>query len=251
MMDMTREAMEFVQELTEKAAPIHETKEICGKVYTNERLIRMDEPPKAAYLHVNTLTGLMEYILGCSIEYGGMPMILHVLSPTEVDFFSFLDGERKREELCMAQANVHSFRFDQWMGQEEFIIRLQSNFAPTEDRDLLLRLAGNVVSQNSMAYADDGITQTATMKTGVSSAANVQVPNPVTLAPYRTFQEVRQPETQYIFRMKIVGDGQPQFLLSDASNGIWKNDAIEHIKEFIRKSLAETEIGFKNIVVIG
>ena len=117
MMDMTREAMAFVKELTEKAAPVKEPKEICGKVYTNERLFRMDEPPKAAPIQVHTLTGLMEYILGCSIEYGGMPMILHVSSPTDVVFFSFLDDERLREDLCVAQANIHSFRFDQWMGQ--------------------------------------------------------------------------------------------------------------------------------------
>ena len=30
-MDMTRDAMEFIQELTNKAAPVHQPMEICGK----------------------------------------------------------------------------------------------------------------------------------------------------------------------------------------------------------------------------
>ena len=249
MMDMTREAMSFIKDLVEKAAPVHDARVICGKTYTNEQLYRMDEPPRAEPLQVETLTGLLEYVTGCRHEHKSKQMIIHVSGPTEIDFFSTLDNERKREYLCHASANVHSFHFDQWMGQEDFILRLQSNFAPTEDRDLLLKLAGNVMAQNNVAYADDGITQTATMKTGVSSAANVQVPNPVTLAPYRTFQEVDQPETQYIFRMKIANDS-PYFLLSDASNGVWKNEAIANIKNYITMEMAKSE-NLQNIALIG
>lgn len=247
MMDMTREAMEYVEQMTKKAAPLHDPMEICGKVYTNEKLYRMDEPPRAEPLHVETLTGLMDYVKNCTDEFRDHPMILHVSSPTDVDFFSRLDAERKREHLCHAVANVHSFSFGQWMGQEDFIIRIQSNFAPTADRELILQFAGNVITQNNLTYADDGITQVAAMKTGVASASSVKVPNPVTLAPYRTFQEIAQPEAQYIFRMKIDRD-QPYFLLADASNGIWKNLAVENIKNYICGALADIK---SNIVVIG
>ena len=252
MMDMTREAMEFIQELTNKAAPVHLPMEICGKTYVNEKLIRMDEKPKADPLKVSTLTGLMDYVIGCTEDYDnyfGRKMVFHVKDPQTVSFFSTLDGERERETLCMAAAEVNEFRFDWWIDRDSFIISLQSNFEKNDDRELILKFAGNAMKQNEVAYADDGVTQTATMKMGATSTANVQVPNPVTLRPFRTFQEVTQPETKYVFRMRD-NDGL-QFLLADASNGIWKNEAIYHIKTWIYDELQKSGMNKDQFVVIG
>lgn len=251
-MDMTREAMEFIQELTEKAAPVHQPMEICGKTFVNERLIRMDEKPMAEALTVSTLTGLMDYVTGCAEDYidmFGRKMVFHIQDPQTVSFFTFLNGERKRETLCVAKANVNEFCFGRWIDQDTFIISLQSNFEQSEDRDLIMKFAGNAMKQNEVAYADDGITQTATMKMGAASTANVQVPNPVTLKPYRTFQEVAQPETQYVFRMSDKNG--IQFLLADASNGIWKNEAIYHIKTWIYDELQKSGVSKDQFVVIG
>lgn len=250
-MDMTREAMEFIQELTNKAAPVHQPMEICGKTYVNERLIRMDEKPMAEALTVSTLTGLMDYVIGCYEDYGnfGEKMIFHVEDPRTVSFFTLLDGEHKRETFCRAKAEVNEFCFDRWLDQETFILSLQSNFEANVDRDLILKFAGNAMRQNEVAYADDGITQTAAMKVGAASTANVKVPNPVTLRPYRTFQEVAQPETKYIFRMRDK-DGL-QFLLADASNGIWANEAVYHIKTWIYDELQKSGVRKDQFVVIG
>lgn len=252
MMDMTREAMEFIQELTNKAAPVHQPMEICGKTYVNEKLIRMDEKPKAEPLTVSTLTGLMDYVIGCAEDYDngyGRKMVFHIEDPRTVSFFTTLDGERKRETLCVAKAEVNEFPFDRWIDRDSFIISLQSNFEANEDRDLIMKFAGNAMKQNEVAYADDGITQTATMKMGAASTANVQVPNPVTLKPYRTFQEVAQPETKYVFRMSDKNG--IQFMLTDASNGIWKNEAIYHIKTWIYDELQKSGVNKDQFVVIG
>ena len=251
-MDMTREAMEFIQELTNKAAPVHLPMEICGKTYVNERLIRVDEKPMAEALTVSTLTGLMDYVIGCADEYidiFGKKMVFHIEDPRTVSFFTFLDGERKRETFCRAKAEVNEFSFGRWIDRDTFIISLQSNFEANEDRDLIMKFAGNAMKQNEVSYADDGITQTATMKMGAASTANVQVPNPVKLRPFRTFQEVAQPETQYLFRMRD-NDGL-QFLLADASNGIWKNEAIYHIKTWIYDELQKSGVSRDQFVVIG
>ena len=251
MMDMTRGAMEFIQELTNKAASVHQPMEICGKTYVNERLIRMDEKPKAEPLTVSTLTGLIDYVIGCAEDYDnfGKKMVFHVQDPQTVSFFTTLDGERKRETLCRAKAEVNEFPFDRWIDRDGFIISLQSNFEKNDDRELILKFAGNAMKQNEIAYADDGVTQTATMKMGATSTANVQVPNPVTLRPFRTFQEVTQPETKYVFRMRDK-DGL-QFLLADASNGIWKNEAIYHIKTWIYDQLQKSGVNVSQFIVIG
>ena len=67
------------------------------------------------------------------------------------------------------------------------MIEIQSNFVQSPDRDILVKFAGNVEQKNNATYSDDGKTQVATMSTGVASKSDVIVPNPVYLAPYRTF----------------------------------------------------------------
>ncbi len=104
--------------------------------------------------------------------------------------------------------------------------------------------------KNGQAYADDGISQVATMTVGVAAKADVIVPNPVELIPYRTFQEVAQPASKFVFR---IGDKEvPAFKIVEAENNIWKNEAIANIKEYLAEALTEMpdEISDR-IVVIG
>ena len=70
---------------------------------------------------------------------------------------------------------------------------------------------------------------------------DVVVPNPVKLIPYRTFQEVEQPSSLYVFRTKDDG-GEPMFKLVEADNGLWKNAAMKKVKEYFEFELAETPI---------
>lgn len=86
----------------------------------------------------------------------------------------------------------------------------------------------NVLSKHS---------QKVTVKTGVASVSDAVVPNPVTLAPYRTFPEVEQPESKFIFRMK---EG-PTAALFEADGGAWRNTAILGIKEYLKEALKDNE----------
>lgn len=92
---------------------------------------------------------------------------------------------------------------------------------------------------------DDGISQQVTIKTGVATVGNAIVPNPVTLKPYRTFVEVEQPESKFIFRMK---DG-PTAALFEADGGVWRNKAMHEIKKYIYENLLKGN-RFPNIVII-
>ena len=48
-----------------------------------------------------------------------------------------------------------------------------------------MRVAGNIKSGTTANYSDDGVSQKTTIKSGVE-LADVIVPNPVKLRPYRT-----------------------------------------------------------------
>lgn len=86
----------------------------------------------------------------------------------------------------------------------------------SSDRDVLIKFAGNVEQKNSATFSDDGKTQVATMNVGVASKSDVIVPNPVLLAPYRTFQEIEQP----FLELCVPDGGQTDSgLLPDRSGG--------------------------------
>ena len=130
------------------------------------------------------------------------------------------------------------------------MIDLQANFQKNEDLELLLKAAGNIEKKNNQSYSDDGVSQVATMTVGVAQKADVIVPNPVKLIPYRTFQEVEQPASQFVFR---IGDNEmPTFMIVEAQNQIWKNEAVENIKEFLITNLASMPQDIRNrISIIG
>ena len=90
----------------------------------------------------------------------------------------------------------------------------------------------------------------ATMTVGVAAKADAIVPNPVQLRPYRTFQEVEQPVSQFVFR---IGDrGTPEFKLVEAEGGIWKTEAVRKIKDYLELVLSEQDMALRNrITIIG
>jgi hypothetical protein len=92
---------------------------------------------------------------------------------------------------------------------------------------------------------DDGVSQAIQAKVGVATVATVQVPNPVVLAPFRTFVEVDQPESELIFRMQ----NGPRCALFEADGGAWKLTAMRNIKDYLHAAL-EQEIESGKIVII-
>jgi len=80
---------------------------------------------------------------------------------------------------------------------------------------------------------------------GVASVSEVRVPNPVSMKPYRTFVEVDQPESNFIFRMR---EGM-QAALFEADGGAWKNVAMNNIKKYFDDNL-DDEIESGHVTVI-
>lgn len=250
MFEGMREALQYVVGLG-SAAEKTEVVEICGKTYANRSLTRYDKKEKAEPMTATTLTALVDYIGTCYSEMEQhKQMIIHVVSPTEVKLVSCLDADREREVLFKTNAVVSGFQFDRWYDQEGFMISLQSNFQTNEDLELVMKVAGNIEKKNDQSYSDNGTTQVATMQVGVASKADVIVPNPVTLVPFRTFQEVPQPSSKFVFRM---GDKEvPAFKIVEAEGGIWKNEAIQNIKNYLESALGDmAEFITSNITIIG
>lgn len=244
-MDSLKEALEYLVDLGEDNAK-PEVIEIKGKTYCTKNLKRYYEDEHACVLEASTLSALVDYIKKCKHDFI-LKMIIHIVSPEKVMLISALTEERSRECLFQSVINKNGFRFNNYYDQEEFIINMQTAFEETEDLELLLQVAGNVENSATANYGDDGVTQKTIIKKGVASKVDVIVPNPVTLRPYRTFLEVEQPESKFVFRIGEGMKGEPSFKLVNADGGMWKYEAVDFIKAYLHEELK----GIPNITIIG
>nr|DAD87168.1 MAG TPA: hypothetical protein [Siphoviridae sp. ctM4P7] len=243
---MLQKAISYLVGLGEEAAK-PEVLEIAGKTYCTKDLIRYGKEEKAEPLTASSLTSLIDYIKGRKEELRSS-MILHVVSPTKVRLLSGLLEERDRETLFEVTTNPNGFEFDRYYSQEDFVINMQTAFVQSEETELILKVAGNVENKATANYGDDGCTQKTTIKRGIASREDVLVPNPVVLAPYRTFLEVEQPESKFVFRIKEGSGGEPNFKLVSADGGLWKYAAIKGIKEYLHNALQDEKL---DITIIG
>lgn len=240
---MIKEALEYIIGLKQPRVEVINGDSYCS---TKDNLYRMDKVLRAEPLEMTTLTSLVDYIktnLDKVADIAGK-LIVHVESPTRVNLLSELDNDRKREKLVEVNANLPRIRFNEFLDQESFIIMMQSMFQQNEDKLIVLQVAGNVEDGTVANYKDDGVTQKATIKTGLANKEDVIVPNPVNLMPFRTFHEVGQPECSFVFRMNN-GRGVTCALF-EADGGAWKNEAVHEIAEYLKAELEE----YPQIVVL-
>ena len=226
-----REALEYLVNLGEKKEPIIE---LDQGTFSRVSLNRVTEPV-ASKLTVSTLTGLVDYIKTNVDKLEGK-LLIQVKSPEEVTLYSPLNADREREKYVSAEAILpNNVVYDRFLDTERFNIMLQSAFVDDEDKSKLLKYTALITDDTVKNFGDDGISQKVTVKTGVASVSDAVVPNPVTLAPFRTFPEVEQPESKFIFRMK---EG-PSAALFEADGGAWRNKAILNIKAYLEKELEQ------------
>ena len=238
---MIKEALQYIVGLKEaNLLSIH------GDTYSDKPLERIGEYiPRASAIEMNTLTGLVDYIKS-KADLMHEKMIIQVVSPTEVQLFSALDNDRKREKMVVVKAMIPSFNFDTFTDKEKFVIGLQAKFVedPETDKALVLKFAGTVENRTIAEYGDDGISQKASVRTGIASKADAIVPNPVKLRPYRTFLEVAQPTSEFIFRLKDSKYEGIECAIFEADGGAWKNAAMANIKDYLEFELAEQKEQF-------
>ena len=235
---INKEALQYLVELGIKEDPIVD---LPQGTFTKERLTRVTVP-KAETLTVSTLTGLVDYIKS-NIDTLPEKLLIQVKSHKEVALYSPLNIDREREEYISVEAILpNNVVYDRFLSTEQFNIMLQSSFVDVGTKSTLLKYTGLVQDEAVKTTGDDGVSQQVTVKTGVASVGQAIVPNPVELAPYRTFPEVEQPISKFIFRMQ---EG-PKAAIFEADGGAWRNKAILNIKGYLQEQLRE----LKNIEII-
>jgi len=238
---MSREALEHLRDLAVKGM---EPRQLIfqDKPYSNTGLLPIKESCPEP-IKTNTLESVVDYITGSDYETketGSEQLIIHIASPGKVNVHSKIVGPfNQRFFYLSAVAVTPDFGFGIRHEIEDFTIQLQSCFDVTEDRGKLLSMLGNIKDEHTKTYGDDGISQSVTVKDGIDLRKEVVVPNPVYLRPFRTFPEIDQPESRFIFRMHQQKGNPPLCSLTEADGGLWKLKAIMDIKRFITGKLSD------------
>lgn len=231
---MIKEAIEKILSLGPTRAEI-----INGRQYGNGPAgILPIKPPKAETLTVNTLTGIVDYLPD------EKRTMIHVVDNKQVTLVDedFSEGWMGRSMYLSAVHESPVFQFGQFYDVETFIIRLQSMFVQDENTAAILRIVGNIKEEAVNQYNDDGVTQAVTAKSGISRVEVVPVPNPVTLRPYRTFMEIEQPASTFVFRMHAGKGNPPMCALFEADGRMWRLEAIKNIKAWLQDKIPGIKI---------
>jgi hypothetical protein len=239
---LNKEALEYLVNLGINENPIVQVE---GKPYSVKQLVPVKEIGPAA-LEFNFLDSLITYIQK-GIDFEDADLIIEIKNPTEIALHTQIIGnfnERLTPVICSAL--VSAFPWGKFTSPEEFIIMAQSRFVDTEDLAKIRAIVGNVKTEEVLGFSDDGVSQQVTAKSGIARVENVVLPPRVKLAPYRTFIEVEQPESEFVFRAK-KSDSLPYFALFEADGGAWRIEAMKRIKAYLEANLQ----GIDNVVVLG
>lgn len=229
---MIKEALQYIVGLK---APVVE--EVKGISYSDKGLIPI-LPYYQEEIKASSLTSVVEYIKN-DVDKSNMALgrtIINIHDYKNVSVMSETDEmTAKRNFYLKAEAQTPQFNFGHFYDAESFNILLQSTFVFNDDTEVLLKVVGNLKEEAVKNIGDDGVSQAVTIKTGIATVSDVRVPNPVSLRPYRTFLEIEQPESSFVFRMRDGG----KCALFEADGGAWKSNAVKYVKKYLEYELSE------------
>ena len=230
------------------------TLSVDGFTYLDkDKSLTLHKPPVPTALAISTLTGFVDLLEAGFEAYGPQEVLVHVLDHDTVELIASGSDSFGRRQVYIHAAALkpeRTFKFNNFLVQEEFNIALQSMFVPDSNVAELLAISGNLTAQNSSQQEDDGVTQRMTVKAGIVKLDTVTPKPRVSLCPYRTFAEVLQPPSDYIFRVRQSEQGNTCALF-EADGGRWKSAAIQIIKDWLSNRLKGSSVdGLPDVKVI-
>lgn len=193
-------------------------------------------------LRLHSLDALVKFIQTEALKLYGGPVYITIPSHTHVRCFA-----QPREELRNLRQHFYDVEATDvpgWeacteMGFEATQIAIRTRFQETPDTAYTLKLLSEITNGAKVVYSDNGVATSVVTQKGVALQSNEAIRPIVTLKPYRSFQEVDQPASQFLIRINERG-----ISFTEADGGMWKLEARKIIKQYFDEALAaEIESG--------
>lgn len=241
---MLREAIEKIAEMAGV-----KTIEADGKVYSDSVVFEVRpelDLPKTKEL--TSLDALAKMVKTEAAEVLGIkPLFITVSKYDEVNCFTAIDQSRRNERVLLY--TVHATDVPGWgdskLGFEQAQIALQTRFQQTPDRDYTLRLCSQITCGGKVTYNDNGVATSIVTQKGVALQGAETIKPLVKLKPFRTFQEVDQPESLFLIRVDERG-----ISFIEADGGMWKLTARQTIKAFLEDALKDMVEDGRVVIVL-
>ena len=233
---MLKEFIEHIQKTTQAF-----TTTVDGVTYVVDRdggtkQVKPDiEAP--GILGLNSLDALVKMVKSEAPAFTQAPLYITIPDHLTVKCFTQPDAGRRffRQFFYTANAtDVPGWQEKVQLGFEEAQIALRTRFQETPDAIYAMKLLSDISCGAKVIYNDNGIGTTITTAKGVALQTNEQIRPLVKLKPYRTFQEVEQPESIFLIRVNERG-----IVFVEADGGMWKLKARETIKAFLEEALSK------------
>jgi hypothetical protein len=232
---MEGEAVREIAELARKNLTVN----IDGMEFSPNKLHPAYFEPRPEPMRLSTLAGLADLIdSGVDDEFLVKDdLMIHVADYATARLYGPMNGIDRRRDLfaeVLLDNYLETFPFGRFMPNEEFQIKLRAQFVQTDDQVALLDFISRLTVQDELGVSDDGTSQTAHVRRGMSGALSDEkiAPSIVTLKPFRTFREIEQVEGKYLFRMKADSNKIPSLALFEAGGGQWRLEAVKRIREW-------------------
>ena len=236
---MLKEAIEKI----EKLAKPEIYKDALGKAYVVDKDGEAREIiPEAVYqvcLELNSLDALVQMVRteGVSVDRCADKLYLSVKDHMTVACFGHPQKDLREARIFYYEAQAKDV--PGWYGEvkmafDKAAVALQTRFQDGGDRDYTLTLLSQITCGAKVTYNDIGVATTVVTQKGVSLQQNSTIRPLVKLRPYRTFQEVEQPEGLFLIRIDERG-----ITFTEADGGMWKLAARKTIKAYLEKALKD------------
>ena len=232
---MFKEAIQHIQETA--ARPF--LQEIDGVTYLINREGQYQQvKPELEYQEELALTSLDALVKLVGTEASEQEHPLYITIPDHLTAVCFgqPDSELRFRRVSYYRAkatDVPGWQSDV-MGFEEMQIALRTRFQETADAAYAMKLLSDITTGGKITFNDNGVATSVVTQKGVALQANEAIRPIVKLKPYRTFQEVEQPESPFLIRVSERG-----ISFTEADGGMWKLKARETIKAFLEKRLQQ------------
>lgn len=197
-------------------------------------------PPQQECLPVESLDGLVDYLEQNKdgIEVGGCS--IHIVSHQEVILYGNVDPVTKNRQMYIhaTLSNVFSpYSFNHWIGHEDFMIKLYSLFQ--NDKEGFLKEFTATV-RKAKRY-EENETEDKIHSSKSSKSKGIDIPGNrdafiAKLKPFRTFAEVDQPMSPFIFRIRECGQ-ELECALYECDGGSWVNAVRNNIKKYLEAKI--------------
>lgn len=232
---MLKEAIEKIESMSGPKPFV-----VDGKTYIfadgNIHLVRepLDEPDE---LEVYSLDALVELVRSDTADLGTLYVSVEAFNRVRV--YSDIEESNRwtRKHLYTAKAaDVPGWEPKIEMPFDEATVALMTRFQDSADKEYTLRLLSQITTGAKVTYTDNGVASTIVSQRGAALAENVTIKPIVRLRPYRTFQEVEQPEGLFLIRVRERG-----VVLIEADGGMWKLTARNTIKAWLAERLKDVD----------